>query len=225
MDHRLAIIIVGFSFLAFARCGQSVHPVTQALSPLYEQVQTISSNADCLGPDGGYLTNVTEADNGHLLFEQSFTYKSDDFRVRIEQDSIGYLLDSLDQTLDTLTASVAWIIRSHHFHKMAAQPLDFFQAAEKEAEQTDPQGEWYTGKDPNGNGVRFRIYPIKQRLERMEVLNPDNPDEVISITYHSFLQTVYGPMAQRVDIKQGNEATYIFQFKSIVVNGEEMLVG
>lgn len=135
MDQRIVCSYFVLFLLAFARCGQPPHALLEELSPQYQNVQKISAQADCLGPEGGYITTVTEDDAGSLIFEQVFTYKLDDFRVRIDHDTICYLLDTLDQPMDTLSTSVAWIIRSHHFHKMAAQPLDFFKDITKETDR------------------------------------------------------------------------------------------
>lgn len=210
------MIILGFA------CTDSSKNVDLPLSEKYQEIEKINYKADCLGPDGGYITSVNE-DKNQFLFEQTFTYKLEDFRVNVIGDTSAYLLDSAGLVLDTLSKEVAWVIRSHHFHKMAALPFEYFDQIEEIEGVDQTLGIWYSGKDPNGNQVRFRIYPSKGRLERLEVVDPTDPDAVIAITYKSFIETVFGPIAKRVDIQQNVDVNYIFQFKQIQINGQEML--
>lgn len=179
-------------------------------------VENIIALADCVSPGGKYTTEVHADTGGYMLFRQEYTYKPAPFEAVIENDTIGY---SMDDPSARLSKEMVYGIRSHAFHLVLLQLQQRFHSFSKPVTVQNDSVILYriTAKDELKNDCTLYFDRTTGLLSVLEILNPDNKQEVIRTVFTDWRKTGDILLPYHIDIYQGSK-WFTFDFIRIDIN-------
>lgn len=204
----LSIVVLIFS------CERGSESKAMRLDANFDQIDFIKSVALCDGPNGNYITTVESSKNGSLRFIQEYDYRDLPFIAQIISTDEAYSLDAGNNILDTLDQKAMAMIRSHDFHRIQISPQTFFQNIQFEKE-LDQLTDIFVGQDRLNNPVQIHYNNEKERVEKVEMLNPTDTTESIEIFYSLWKPTEHGELAYKVEIIQARKDTFTFNFQNL----------
>lgn len=185
------------------------------LNPKYSEIQNIVSIAQCKGPGGNYITEVTSFEDGGGMFTQKYDYQNN-FYSRITSDSIGYVLNEKGDTLQTLPKNAVEVIRSHEFHRLHTNPNHFFHKIKYLKEEN--KQEVYSALDRLNYSTKIYYNRREQLIEKVELTNPLDTLQIIEVIHKKWTDTEYGKMVKELEVVQAKKDTFYFHFESILIN-------
>ena len=185
------------------------------LNPKYSEIQNIVSIAQCKGPGGNYVTEVTSFEDGGGLFTQKYDYQKN-FYSRINSDSTGYVLSEQGDTLQALPRNAVEVIRSHEFHRLHINPNHFFHEFKYINNENDL--EVYNALDRLNRTAKIYYSRKEKLIEKVELTNPLDTLQTIEIQHKKWMDTEYGKMVKELEIVQAKKDTFYFNFENIQIN-------
>jgi len=220
--RRKSFFIIIFTLLiSFASCKGDKNTAHELiLDSKYQQIKTIHSFANCIGPDGKkYTTEVKSELDGSCIFIQKYEENDALFSVKLTSDNKGFILNEQHVIVDTLGAEDVEIVRSHEFHKMHTNPSHFFDDIRFD-KAVNKEFDLYIAKDKLNNPVNLWYHKKFELIHKIDLLNPRDTTEHIEIFNKEFVDYGYdyGKVVKNLEIVQGKKDTFYFNFKSIKIN-------
>lgn len=213
------LLILMISTFCIVACNKNQRNSDRILSldMRYTDIDKIYSKANCIGPNGAYITEVNSDKNGALRFTQTFELRDLPFAANLVSKDIGYVIDTNDKTIDTLSSVAIEMIRSHDFHRMHTNPDAFFQQIEFEQNLSD-EIEVYVGIDQLNHPAKIYYDKSLKNIRSIELLNMIDTSEVININYTSWIDSDFGKLAKTLHVIQAQKDTFNFDFEVIEIN-------
>lgn len=219
MTIRLIACCIFLSLFGLISCkeNKSANNNKLSLDPRYLKIEKINSSANCVGPNGDYITKVISQENGRLVFSQDFDHEDLQFMVELSSDNTGYTIDENGIISDTLSNTAIQMIRSHDFHRIQTNPASFYDQIKFEKEVGN-QIELFSGIDKLNNPAKIYYDRNIKQIRVIEFLNMMDTTEVIKIEYKKWINSDYGKLAQEIEIVQARKDTFNFDFQTIKIN-------
>ncbi len=219
--------LIGLLTVTLYSCGNSADHVInkhyQALGDV-DEIENITTKADCMGPEGRYQTvTKSSTSDDYLLFLQDYEYKPNPFYALIKTKSKGYGLDTSLTSLGPLSNAVIAVLKAHEFHEMMLQP-DKRYFGLKQLEDTtffDQKCSQLIGSDHLGLPVRLFFDKESNLMAGIAQANPYKKGEVICVHFEDWNYGNGIPMFNRVNIRRGKKDQHILEYNKIVLNHPE----
>lgn len=208
----LTLLLIGL-----LACSKQAREKELILDPRYAGIKSLSAFAKCIGPHGDYTTEVESFADGSCYFTQKYSYSASSFYSKLTADNQGYILDSLNKVIDTLSREEIEIVRSHEFHKLHTRPEHFFKHITYQ-KNIDSNLELFVARDRLNNPVSLYYDKTRQLLYKTELRNPVDTTEQIEIVNQAWIDSEYGKMIKEIEIIQGGKDTFYFDFQYIDIN-------
>lgn len=185
------------------------------LDSRYQQIDSISTLANCNGPRGKYLTKIVSKKDGYLHFLQIYKYNEDaTFIAELTSENKGFVIDENKNIIDTLSNISALMIRSHDFHRLLTNPNLFFDDITFN-QITKNNLELYTARDKLNNPVKIYYNKSTKQISDVIFLNMMDTTETIKIRTEKWIDSKYGKMTKEIEIIQAKKDTFNFNFERI----------
>lgn len=228
-----AIHLFAFTYLAFIlSCGSKQGskkngPLTaediivaslDSIAPAIarSKVENMITIANCVSPSGNYTTEVHTTPDGYTLFRQEYTYNPSPFEAIIENDTAGY---SIADPSANLPPEAVYVVRSHAFHLQLLQVQQRFHSFSRQdtVQKGDTTLYRIRAKDELDNDCTLYFDPDTGLLSILEILNPDNKQEMISTQFTEWRKTGDLKLPYHINIYQGSKL-FTFDFLRIDIN-------
>ena len=214
-------IIIYLSVIFQIACSSSVRnrPVLE-LDPRYEKIETYSTFANCVSAAGHFTTEIQATKKGHCTFIQNNSIDSTIFITRLTESNEGFILDEQFNVIDTLSAHGIEMIRGHEIHRLFASPASFYTdiSFDKTVKMEGLDLNVFNAMDGLENPIFIYNDPVKQRIKKIELVNPLDISQTIEIVANTWMNTEFGKMPKEVDIIQAKKDTYNFNFIKVEIN-------
>jgi len=213
----LALFFVGFLLI---HCQRESSGEGLLLPAAYTGIDTLTTIADCVGPNGAYTTEVRSSRKGYGYFAQHYTDGRSPYIARAMPDQRGYAYDTLGNVTDTLSREVVAIIRGHEIHRMFIDPLGFWEEVTFRDSVIWRETDYarFVGQDVAGNPVDLYYHAGEQRLDKVVIRNPMDTTEQIEMIPIAWEETGYGPMVNQLLFVQDGRDTFRFDYREVRVN-------
>ena len=204
--------------ILLAGCGEKKGLENELiLDEKYQKIDHIHSFANCDSPQGEYTTELLSYTDGTFYFTQIVDADNPLFKVKLDSENKAFLLDSLDNVLDTLPKTAALMIRGHDFHRIQTQPEKVFRNV---MYSNNKEGglDVFTGKDNLDNEVKLYYDRKARHISHVEMINPVDTTQLIEIIHQDWLDTDFGKMAKEIAIIQAGTDTFFFDFQYVKIN-------
>ncbi|HNR16042.1 MAG TPA: hypothetical protein PKG90_05225 [Chitinophagaceae bacterium] len=189
-----------------------------AVAPAAERdkIKNIVSVANCISPQGSYSTMVHTAMDGYMYFRQEYNYKPEPFEAVIINDTTGYATDNPE---NVLPKEAVYTIRSHAFHNILLElPQRFHSFSMPDTVQKNKQSCYrIKATDELNNSASLFFDRASGRLSVLDIVNPGNRQETISIRFSDWKNTDQFILPHHIYIEQGGKM-YVFDFSVIDIN-------
>ena len=189
-----------------------------AVAPATERdkIENIISVANCISPQGSYSTIVHTAIDDYMYFRQEYKYKPEPFEAVIINDTTGYATDNLE---NALPKEAVYTIRGHAFHNILLElPQRFHSFSIPDTVQKDKQSCYrIKATDELNNTATLFFDRASGRLSVLDIVNPDNRQETISIRFSDWKNADQFILPHHINIEQGGKM-YVFDFSVIDIN-------
>lgn len=228
MTYHARFLFLGLIWISFFSCSQeSLSPaeiIEAHMTYVYPNgrtsIENITTVANCKGPDGNYIT-VTESlgEKDYLYFHQNFFYQENFSAVVVDAQTV-YAVDESLQVSDTLSETTAWVLKTHEFHKIILQLDDWFSEF-KPAPDTvyfSIPSRQLTAKDQWEQPFRLFFDLENGQCIGFQFENQLNPGELLRVFYKDWQPHGDYVLSDKVDIIQGEDQVYSFDFDSVELN-------
>lgn len=187
-------------------------------------IENLTTRAECKGPDGGYVTQTaSDFRSDYLLFQQSYSYRSNPFNAVIYSKEDGIGLDSLLQPKGSLSKPVIGVLRAHEFHELMLQPESRFQNWEEASDTLffEVKCRRLKARDPLDLPVSLYFNSKTGLMEGFAQVNPYKKSELIQIHFFDWEEQSGVMMFDKLTILQGTEARFSFDYQRIEFNSPD----
>ena len=187
----------------------------------YSNVDNIISIARCSSFLGTYTTEIHSNKNNYTYFNQD-AGGGRKMEIILQEDNVGFLLDSLGSPVDTLNEFVYEMIKGHELHKLHIMPEKYFSGVKflKDSFYLNQPYQVYRGKDVLNNPVDFLYNQRKKIISGINLTNSMDTTQIIEIKYNNWNETEYGPMVSDALIIQAGNQNFSFEFDTVIINSE-----
>ncbi|MBR9920477.1 MAG: hypothetical protein GYB31_06530 [Bacteroidetes bacterium] len=207
-----------FIFLFFFACQTSEDDTVRLpLNSNYLFIDEIHSVANCLGPDGRYVTEVHSFTDSTYTFKQDFEYREEAFHASVSENGIGYVLNPEGEVVDTLSREVVEMVRSHDFHRIQTRPNQFYSDF-----QVVEGGNSVNAVDKLEHPVRMIPDESQEVISSVMFWNMLDTSEVIRIDFTDWVESDYGKLVKKLRVIQAERDTFFFDYTQLMINGEEI---
>lgn len=211
------IILFIVLLVTILSCDQKNNSKNLVLDPRYQQIEKISTLANCRGPQGYYTTEVNSSTGGDCFFSQAYADSDQLFHAKVTPDNEGFVLDNNQNIIDTLPIEAVVMIKSHDFHRLNSSPEQFFHHIEFD-KKIEKGMELYRALDQLENKVKLFYNREKEQITKIELLNPMDTTQTIEVINKQWIDSAYGKMVKELEIVQAHKDTFYFNFEKIEIN-------
>ena len=217
---QLAIKVSLLIFIVASCSDSSSTTPTLTLDSKYKNINTISSFANCSSSAGTFTTEVRSSKYGDCIFIQWNSEDSIPFIAQLTKSNEGFILDEAHNIIDTLSEIGIEMIRGHEIHRIISSPESFYSNIQYDSsiELEGRKFEVFSATDGVNNPIKIFYNNSKNRIKKVELVNPLDSSQVIEIVNNAWMSTEYGKMPKEVDIIQAKKDTYRFSFNKVEIN-------
>lgn len=212
--HLGLIQVLLFLILGLPSCNTG--PIEMKLDERYGQIQGISTQANCMSPQGPYTTQVESNIDGSCVFTQQFSPDEPAFIVHLTSNNEGYIMNEEGATQDTLSNLEVEMIRGHEFHMIHTNPHRYFENITFES-SVDNEVAIFSAEDQSNRPVKIYYNSIDQLIVKTEQLNPLDTTQLIEVYFNQWEAGAFGMMVKELQIIQAQKDTFYFDFDRIIV--------
>jgi hypothetical protein len=236
MEKRLFLLLVIFS-LFFAAIGSTQNRQKQKLpssstilkaslkaigkAKTIQQIENLTSLAQCKGPNGAYTTEVHTHRNGYGYFKQVYSYRDAPFEIITKGTSRGFIPG---KPQEAISPNTVYAIRSHHFHNVILEVKQRFHDFEPAQLVTISGQDFFqiNAKDELNHPCSLFFDKSTLRLSAFHIQNPDDPLEIIKTRFSDWRNIQGLALPHHLEIEQGDKV-FTFDFVKITLNAPDFL--
>jgi len=215
--QRIQILLILLLAGMFSCDRKKTNTKELVLDPRYQQIEKISTLANCRGPQGNYTTEVNSSAQGDCFFSQAYEDSDQLFHAMVTPEDKGFVLDKDQNTVDTLAIEAVMMIKSHDFHRLHTNPEDFFNQITFD-KKVDKETDLYRAFDKLENEVKLFYHREEERIAKIELLNPMDTSQTIEVINKQWIDSEYGKMVKEIELIQAKKDTFYFNFEKIDIN-------
>lgn len=190
-----------------------------ATTEALQAVESISTLADCLSPNGAYATEVQSYKDDYCYFKQTFSYRPEVFEaVILDTNTIFQIMPDSNKT-EPLDKNVIAFIKGHEFHELILDIKKRYSSLGNLQKTTFNDKPCYKVEAIDFIGDPCELYfdESSKRMEGISFQNPGNIEEIITITFSDWQKIDNILLPDKVHIDQSGKI-FTFDYKEVIIN-------